>query len=71
MTAAKIGSFDHVTAAKFADKPAWEEVTWWTERLEVPGGWIYRTGVRDWASLVFVPNPDLRASDTDNHKPTP
>lgn len=50
----------------------WEPVNNDTDRLEVPGGWLYRVGTHDWAvredttghhpefinvSVVFVPAP--------------
>jgi hypothetical protein len=48
-------------------EPTWELVQrvtdWWTERLEVPGGWLYRVGaakgpgtIGSW-HVTFVPKP--------------
>lgn len=38
-----------------ADKPKWEKVNGNLERIEVPGGWLYRDLFVD--SMVFVPQP--------------
>ncbi len=53
MPRAKIGSFDAVRAAKFADRPEWDDVTWRTYRLKVEGGWLYRYGYSE--AMTFVP----------------
>jgi hypothetical protein len=47
--------------------PTWEMVQnladWWTERLEVPGGWLYRVcaakgpGIIGSWHVAFVPKP--------------
>ena len=37
----------------------------WTEKMEVPGGWIYRTGLTTEdggniaVAMVFVPDPEV------------
>lgn len=44
-------------------KPDWQYVTSDTQRLEVPGGWLYRSlktfNEAEWGvmSMTFVPNP--------------
>jgi len=41
--------------------PTWEMVTEepheFTDRLEVPGGWLYRTEIRSYVAMCFVPEP--------------
>ena len=41
-------------------KEVWEKINDDTQRLVVPGGWIYRTyHFRGGWSMVFVPNPEI------------
>ncbi len=38
-------------------RPQWESVNHAMERLEVPGGWLYRNGINAHYGMVFVPKP--------------
>ncbi len=38
-------------------EPMWERVNSTTERLEVPGGWLYRHYYNSRAQMCFVPTP--------------
>lgn len=38
-------------------KQQWEHVAYATERLTVPGGWLYRTTVGNVVAMAFVPKP--------------
>ncbi len=40
---------------KFSTVPAWEEITWSTYRLQVPGGWLYRYERGYEVAMCFLP----------------
>ncbi len=41
----------------------WQPVCPGTDRMRVPSGWLYRTGVTSLA-LAYVPDPPVQASST-------
>jgi hypothetical protein len=49
------GEPDMERQSKFENQPRWEEITWMTYRLSVPGGWLYRYEVTE-PVMAFVPD---------------
>lgn len=41
---------------EYVSDEKWEDYAIFTQRLKIPGGWLYRYGMQGNGSIVFVPD---------------